>query len=823
MPEPTIEDYTIGWICALQEEYEAACRMLDVEFDGPETSEVNDNNTYAFGCVSRHNVVIGCLPNGRYGTSSAARVARDMVRSFPNLRFALMVGIGGGAPTRERDIRLGDVVVSVPQDGLGGVVQYDFGKRLSDGRFQRTSQLNAPPEVLLGVIPEMQRRHNDPRKPDRISEHLKLMGDMPGYQRPPDDRLYRADYEHKGGKNCTSCKADGLEERLPRESSREVAIHHGIIASANSVMKNAKERDKYAQDPELNILCFEMEAGGLMNNFPCLVIRGICDYSDSHKNDDWHKYAALTAAAYARELLHILKPRRVTIMPSWVEKMEISKALADIQGQVSATFRKTDQIIHRQRTQEHKEILNWLTEIDYGPQQSDYIGRRQARTGQWLLGSAEFQAWLQDSRQTLFCPGIPGAGKTMITSIVVDFLETNFPKGSNVGIVYFYCNFRRQHEQTLEHFRMSLLKQLLQGQPSMPDSMKQLHNHHKEKQTRPSSNEIFTVLQSVTTIYTRIFIIIDALDECAAGRCRNTLLSEIFNLQSKSAISIFATSRISDEISKSFDGALRLIIHATNEDLETYLKGRMVLQQPDIFDDNIQEMAVAGIIKAADGMFLLAELHMNTLLSLPTKGDIKQALRSLAKGVGGLDETYELAMQRIESQGEGYRKLAKQTLAWIVHAKRSLSTLELRHALAVRPCIKYFDGDYIPTATVVRSVCAGLVTVDEESNIIRLVHYTTQEYFEKTQGMWFPDAIADIAVICTTYLSYSIFESGVCRTNKEFKERLRSNQLYDYAARNWGHHAMEIADEKAQVKVLELILDLLSNEAMVSGCSQAMM
>lgn len=302
--------------------------MLDDEFSGLDANEPNDNNTYVFGCIAGHNVVIGCLPDGRYGTSSAASVARDMVRSFPNLRFALMVGIGGGAPTRERDIRLGDVVVSVPQGRLGGVVQYDFGKRLSNGRFQQTSQLNAPPEVLLGALPEIRRLYNDPRKPDKILKHLKLMDDGPDYQRPaPDqDRLFRADYEHKGGRNCDDCEVDGaFEDRPERPMSRAVIVHYGIIASANSVMKNAVERDRYAQDPELNVLCFEMEAGGLTNNFPCLVIRGVCDYSDSHKNDEWHKYAALTAAAYARELLHVVKPRKVSATPSWAGKMESRK------------------------------------------------------------------------------------------------------------------------------------------------------------------------------------------------------------------------------------------------------------------------------------------------------------------------------------------------------------------------------------------------------------------------------------------------------------------------------------------------------------------
>ena len=319
--EPQIEDYSIGWICALQEEYETAHRMLDDNFNGPEMNEVNDENTYAFGRIAGHNVVIGCLPDGIYGTNSAAIVARDMVRSFPNLRFALMVGIGGGAPTQERDIRLGDVVVSVPRGNLGGVVQYDFGKRLSDGRFQRTGHLNSPPAVLTKAFPEIKRRHRDPKEPDRIAEHLERMDDMPEYRRPAQDQLFRAHYKHIGGKTCGSCEHGGLEERPLRSGSRKVMVHYGTIASANSVMKDALERDQYANDPELNVLCFEMEAAGLMNNFPCLVIRGICDYSDSHKNDEWHNYAALTAAAYARELLHVLKPQKVSTLEPWAGKL----------------------------------------------------------------------------------------------------------------------------------------------------------------------------------------------------------------------------------------------------------------------------------------------------------------------------------------------------------------------------------------------------------------------------------------------------------------------------------------------------------------------
>ncbi len=294
--------------------------MLDEEFEGPESAEVNDSNTYVFGRINEHNVVIGCLPGGQYGTNAAAVVANNMIRSFTNLRFALMVGIGGGAPTQDTDIRLGDVVVSEPRGQLGGVVQVDLGKRLPDGTFERKGQLDKPPPVLVGALPHMKRQYNDPRKPDRIAEHIKLMDDWPGYQRPTEDRLYRADYLHEGGNTCQDCAAENLVVRSPRPTDRVVAVHYGTIASSNSVIKNSAVRDRYAQ--ELKVLCFEMEAAGLTDTFRCLVIRGICDYSDSHKNDAWHNYAALTAAAYAREVLHMLKPERVSGMPSWTEEIK---------------------------------------------------------------------------------------------------------------------------------------------------------------------------------------------------------------------------------------------------------------------------------------------------------------------------------------------------------------------------------------------------------------------------------------------------------------------------------------------------------------------
>jgi hypothetical protein len=173
-------------------------------------------------------------------------------------------------------------------------------------------------------------------------------------------------------------------------------------------------------------------------------------------------------------------------------------------------------------------------------------------------------------------------------------------------------------------------------------------------------------------------------------------------------------------------------------------------------------------------------------------------------------------MERIESQGEAFRDLAKKGLSWVIHAERTLSTAELQHALAVEPRKRVLNKDFIPGIEIVVSVCAGLVTLDIQSDVVRLVHFTTQEYFERTS--WFPMAESDITATCVTYLSFSTFGSGFCRSDEEFEERLRVNKLYEYAARNWGHHA-----QAALTEVEELILEFLESETKIAGSSQAMM
>ncbi|TKX22160.1 hypothetical protein C1H76_5636 [Elsinoe australis] len=154
---PSREDFQIGWVCALPVEAAAAKQMLDEHLELEVDQEASDSNHYTYGRIGRHIIAITRLP-GRYGISPATEVATNMARTFPNLRVILMVGLGGGIPSPEHDIRLGDVVIGVPTGRSSGVEQYDLGKHIADGSFQRTGCLNSPPSSILGAISEVKER-----------------------------------------------------------------------------------------------------------------------------------------------------------------------------------------------------------------------------------------------------------------------------------------------------------------------------------------------------------------------------------------------------------------------------------------------------------------------------------------------------------------------------------------------------------------------------------------------------------------------------------------------------------------------------------------
>ncbi|KAL4868715.1 nucleoside phosphorylase domain-containing protein [Aspergillus spectabilis] len=341
----TRNDYTIGWICALPIEMAAAKAMLDKTHDRI-AQPPTDHNSYTLGEIFNHMVVIACLPSGVTGTISAATVAMQMLATFPQIRFGLMVGIGGGVPSLDADIRLGDVVVSNPHGSFGGVVQYDFGKAVTGLRFNRTGSLNKPPNVVLTAISELESNHlmGTTQIPGFLEDILIRFPRMTQFSHPKrEDVLFEATYEHDvASRTCRDCDRKRAIARDERDST-DPQIHYGLIASGNQVVKSAVVRDKLAH--QLGALCFEMEASGLMDEFPCLVIRGISDYADSHKNNDWQAYAAAVAAAYAKELLSCVSVAQTENIPNAthisLDMHSLDPSLDDDREKLFHLFRKS--------------------------------------------------------------------------------------------------------------------------------------------------------------------------------------------------------------------------------------------------------------------------------------------------------------------------------------------------------------------------------------------------------------------------------------------------------------------------------------------------
>jgi len=214
--------------------------------------------------------------------------------------------------------------------------------------------------------------------------------------------------------------------------------------------------------------------------------------------------------------------------------------------------------------------------------------------------------------------------------------------------------------------------------------------------------------------------------------------------------------------------------------------------------------------------FLLARLYVEFLRDKRRKREVLSTLDQLPKGLAALDKAYDKAIKQIDEQLPGDRALAKRAISWIIYAQRPLTTQELCHALSVAPGDKALDSDDIYDVESVTSVCAGLVTVDEESSIIRLVHYTTQEYLESIRLKWIPGAQEEITVACLTYLSFDIFRSGSCDDDEAFEQRIVENQFFDYSAHYWGQHIRPM-----QSITSGLALDFLCDNALVDSATQA--
>ncbi|THC90309.1 hypothetical protein EYZ11_010225 [Aspergillus tanneri] len=779
-PTPRHDLYTIAWICALHIEMAAARAMLD-EIHEALPTYADDSNTYVLGSINQHNVVIACLPEAQYGTNNAANVMTNMKRTFSAIRAGLIVGIGGCVPSKA-DVRLGDIVVGTR------VMQYDLGKVVGDGQLQRTAIPRIPHHVLGTAVSTLRSKHE--LGPSRVPSILrqKLEG-YPEYGRPRSpDRLFHATYDHESPTaNCDGCDQSRLVPRS-RRMSDDIMIHYGAIASGNQVMRSGTTRDNVAR--QLDVICFEMEAAGLMDILPCLPIRGICDYSDSHKSKEWQRYAAATAAAYARELL---------------EELPVAEAHARVAYMPNP---------HQRSSHERRQRLLGFLKFKQIDSRKSSIETELDKTCQWFLSHPDYHAWLDPRKLTqhhgfLWISGKPGTGKSTIMKFA--YLKMK----------------RKAHQKSILGMYRSLLLQLLEGYPDLqtvlddPDLISQSQNDC------PSLNVLKDLFRNaVSALGQRSFTcFVDALDECDEQQVVDMVqyFEELAEQSTNKGVRLricFSSRHYPYIVIKR---GIRLTLedqpgHA--EDLATYVASRLRIEDPALVD----ELRPQLLGKAA-GVFMWVKLVVDIL-----NKECRQGGLALRKRMAEIPSDLSLLFKDILRRDNENMEALLLCILWILYAKRPLQPKEFYHALWSGLSVKGLADAQGPDVTVpdvddkvnrcVISSSKGLAEITtSEQPTVQFIHESVRDFLIKDDGLhelwpdlgfdWRSPSHEKLKQCCNSYMNYTLTRASVIKLLVERKANRRTvisteYPFLEYASQHVLYHANAAAEAIPQDEFLSL-------------------
>ncbi|POR31456.1 Uncharacterized protein TPAR_08331 [Tolypocladium paradoxum] len=801
----THADYAVGWVTALPLELAAAQTMLD-EIHDSLPQEPNDSNTYTLGRIGRHNLVMACLPAGKYGTTGAAVVASNMRRSFRFIQVGLMVGIGGGVPGRV-DIRLGDVVVG------SGVVQYDYGKTVPPGRIYRTGNTREPPENIATAVAKLQAIYET--HPSRISTILSRVlerhQDMSEYTCPgsSQDLLFESAYDHPSSMHtCDACDEEKLQKR-PARLHHGPKVHRGKVASANQVMRYGTARDQLAD--ELGVLCFEMEAAGLMDIFPCLVIRGICDYSDSHKNKQWQRYSAIVVAAYAKDLLSVMPTRAFSKTPMPVRSGA------------------------NERTLDRREKR--LDSLKYDRLNSRYgdIEAAQYETCEWLLSHQDYMDWqdptkLGQHHGLFWISGKPGSGKSTLMKFAYT-QKAKEPATNAITTSFFFNASGTELEKTTIGMHRSLLLQLLEKIPDLQEVLDDpggaSYNEDSIEWTIGALRYVFSA--AVAKLGSRrLTCIIDALDECDETLVRSmvTYFEDVAQraVSSGTQLRVCFSSRHYPHIS--LRRGLQLILQDQSghkEDIEMYVRKNLKHDEGEYIENILAE-----ILRKAGGVFMWVVLVVGILNKEIDRGHMLRVERRLQQIPQELSALFRDILTRDnENMAE-----ALLSLQWILYARRPLRPEEFYFAVGSGPnpepgiFTEWNPRHLTPKAMdrIVVSSSKGLAEVSKSTDrSVQFIHESVRDFLVKEKGLhelWselgenFESLSHDrLKQCCGSYLmvdiSQHLADNETCldtptRTGEAWRLQIsRRFPFLRYATHNVLHHADVAAVNQPQDSFLE--------------------
>ncbi|MCJ1324005.1 hypothetical protein MMC10_000667 [Thelotrema lepadinum] len=668
------EDFSVLWLCALAEsELPAAIAMLDEEYDLKDISLPEwDSNTYVFGSVHGHDVVIACMPLNQPGLVSTATFLAPIQSSFPNLKTHLFVGIAGGIPRylpvaqNAKDVYLGDVVLGVGAwAGLPAVLPVDYRRYEGTEQINLLGQCNQPDNHLLQAVNLFMANIDDSYR--TCQDALTRMGSSTSaftYPGLDQDRLYASDHLHRGEPhtNCTSCGFEGLaRNNLSDERGKyKFKVHKGSIASANSILEDAKMRDEIQKHWQ-GVLCYDMEAAAVAYQLRPLVVRGIVDYCDSHRSNKFIGYAAATAASVAKQILFYKRPsvKRIQAMPMSKEAQVCLTALY-----------VTDPYLDREALISTK-------------------GQRTAGTCEWIKDNKTYKSWIEQDQDFIWISGGPGKGKTMLSIWATEELQRLTKQMPNADLLYFFCSNQDESRSTAVAVLKGLLYQILKKHPSMAEHILQSTNSLPEDQKRQlltlsTVHGLWAVFKDIIEDQKlgTVFCWIDGLDECDEESIK-VLLTRFRNLPQKNdnPFKLAIVSRDLHSLHKI--PTIRLdsdIDDQAETDIERFILSKVEeLSDIDGFDDEFGTYVKETFLKRAEGTFLWVGLAMAEISQLRTCTEVQEALESIPKG---LPSIYSRMLLGIEA---GRRSQMRRLLCWVTMAARPLKLHEIVAILGLSP------------------------------------------------------------------------------------------------------------------------------------------
>ncbi|KAN0071934.1 ankyrin repeat-containing domain protein [Elaphomyces granulatus] len=833
-------DFEIAIICALPLEASAVRAFFDERYDDRTYGKApKDSNAYSTGMIGHHNVVLVHMPN--IGKVAAATAAACLRASFQGIQLALVVGICGAAPFGKQGegILLGDVVISE------GLVQYDLGKQFPGNRFVRkdTPRDNLPrpgPEIRAALA----KLQTEQWLQDKTSEYLGILqqklSDVATYPGSTEDRLFKSTYRHQHHDplecpTCTngrddvcdkaiemSCQQLKCHERelvpraLPIQPSNP-AIHFGLVASGDTVMRSGEDRDDIATRD--GVIAFEMEGAGVWENFPSLVIKGVCDYADSHKNKRWQVYAAATAAAVTKGFLENWSTAPLSL---GVRTGELEKGPA--------------------RRAKELEILKRLHKSPYRDRK-ERIPDRIPGTCEWFVAHELFRDWQESkSSRMLWVSADPGCGKSVLAKYLVDSVLATTESRTTC---YFFFNDDFEDQRSIVCALCCILHQLfLQKRVLLSDKIFEQFEMDGERFTH-SFNEVWDAIISAAEDKNagKIICLFDAIDECEdRGRSQLTqALCKLYGTMRNSNLKFLVTSRPYGGIRRGFQ-PLKIpglpVIHLSGEsevemekisrEIDVFINARVenIGAKLNLKNDE-QELLLQKLMRVPNRTYLWVSLTLDLI-----EGDIDIDKTRIANATSHLPKTVDEAYERILSRSRNFEE-AKRLLHIIVAAERPLTLKEMSVALAIRDNHRsYGDLDLRSEERFrenVRDLCGLFVTIMDLK--IYLLHQTAKEFLVQNSLANGPKSVQSnfkwkyslrpqeshriLAEICIWYLLFGEFETHPLHVNTSISHYVDSHVLLDYSAKHWTvhFHRSHIKPNRV-IQSLMRICDASSNSCM---------